>query len=164
MGLLDRLKSRLSRTRSAISDGISGLFRGGRTIDQTLLDELEELLYTSDLGPTATTVCADISRLHKRGEIKGEDDVRTALRSILLERLGEPAGEIVLAAQPTVILVVGVNGSGKTTSIAKIAKHLVDDGRSVVLGAADTFRAAADTQLRTWGDRVGVPVVSGAQG
>ena len=87
MGLFDRLRQRLTKTRAALSDGISGLFRGGRKIDQGLLDELEELLYTSDLGPVATQVAEELSRLHRRGEIHGEEDVRERLRELLLERV-----------------------------------------------------------------------------
>ena len=107
MGLFSRLKQRLTKTRSAISDGLSGLFRGGRPIDEALLGELEELLYTSDLGPLATDLVAELTRLHGRGELKGEDDVRSALRSMLLERIDQEGGEVDLDAQsPTVILVV----------------------------------------------------------
>lgn len=159
MGLLDRLKQRLVRTRTAISDGISGLFRGGRPIDQGLLDELEELLFTSDLGPTASAVCERLGRMHKRGEIKGEEDVRRSLHAILLERLAQPAREPGLDHRPTVILVVGVNGSGKTTTIAKLAHRFQAQGKKVLLGAGDTFRAAAAEQLQIWADRNGAPIV-----
>jgi len=163
MGLFDRLKARLTRTRAAISDGISALFRGGRTIDDALLGELEELLYTSDLGPVATGITAELARLHKRGEIKGEEDVRLKLRGILLERLDQPPDELELADRPTVILIVGVNGSGKTTTIAKLAHRFRQQGKSVILGAGDTFRAAAADQLETWADRAGVPIVRSHQ-
>jgi fused signal recognition particle receptor len=162
MGLFDRLKDRLSKTRTVLSDGITGLFRGGRPIDQALLDELEELLYTSDLGPVAPVVTAELARLHKRGEVKGEEDVRDAMRSILLERLGGgalPSGEIALVAKPTVILVVGVNGSGKTTTIAKLGERFRKQGKSVLLGAGDTFRAAAADQLEIWAQRNGAAIV-----
>ncbi|MGD2019280.1 MAG: signal recognition particle-docking protein FtsY [Planctomycetota bacterium] len=160
MGLLDRFKQRLSRTRDAISDGISGIFRGGREIDQQLLDELEELLYTSDLGAIASDLIAELSRLHKRGELKGEDDVRAAMRGKLLELLGDcgrPEPEF--DQQPTVILVVGVNGSGKTTSIAKLAHRFQGQGKKVLLGAGDTFRAAAADQLQIWAERNGAEIV-----
>jgi fused signal recognition particle receptor len=159
MGLFDRLKERLTKTRTAISDGISGLFRGGRPIDQALLDELEQLLYTSDLGPIATTVTAELSRLHKRGELEGEEDVRRALREILLERLSGASGEIEIANKPTVVLVVGVNGSGKTTTIAKLGARFRAQGKSVLLGAGDTFRAAAADQLEIWAKRNGAELV-----
>ncbi len=163
MGLLDRLKSRLTRTRSALSDGISAIFRGGRSIDGGLLDELEELLFTSDLGPVATSVTDELARLHKRGEIKGEEDVRSRLRETLLEKLDQPPGELDFSLKPLVILVVGVNGSGKTTTIAKLAHRFREMGLSVILGAGDTFRAAAADQLETWADRAGVELVRSHQ-
>lgn len=160
MGLFSRLKQRLTRTRTALSDGLAGLFKGGRTIDQVLLGELEELLYTADLGPLATELCAEIERLHKRGELKGEEDVRVALRAKLLETLQHEDGELDLeVAKPTVILVVGVNGSGKTTSIAKLAHRFKQQGKSVLLGAADTYRAAAADQLEVWSKRNGADLV-----
>ena len=164
MGLFDRLKQRLSRTRSAISDGISALFRGGRPIDATLLGELQALLYTSDLGPLAGELCEELARLHKRGELKGEEDVRVRLRSLLLERLRQESAEIAFTHEPTVILVVGVNGSGKTTSIAKLAHRFRAQGRSVLLAAGDTFRAAAADQLEIWAQRNGVGIVRGKPG
>lgn len=159
MGLFDRLKERLGKTRAALSDGISGLFRGGRPIDDALLAELEEMLYTADLGPVAAQVTAELSRLHKRGEVKGEDDVRVALRRILYERIRQEDGEIQLVKKPTVILVVGVNGSGKTTSIAKLAHRFQKQGKKVLLGAGDTFRAAAADQLDIWAQRNGCEIV-----
>ena len=159
MGLLDRLKQRLSRTREKLSDGISSLFRGGRAIDQALLDELEELLYTSDLGPIATELVESLSRMHKRGELKGEDDVREHLRTTLLGRIDQEGGEYTITAHPTVILVVGVNGSGKTTSIAKLAHRFKTQGKSVLLAAGDTFRAAAADQLEIWAQRNGADIV-----
>jgi len=164
VGLLDRLKQRLTRTRGAISDGISGIFRGGRAIDAELLSELETLLYTSDLGPLAASLVAELARAHKRGEVKGEEDVRTRLRALLLERLAQETSEVPLVQRPTVILVVGVNGSGKTTSIAKLAHRFRSQGRSVLLGAGDTFRAAAADQLEIWAERNGVPIVRGKAG
>jgi fused signal recognition particle receptor len=164
VGLLDRLKQRLTRTRGALSDGIAGLFRGGRPIDEQLLSELEQLLATSDLGPLSATLVAELARAHKRGEIKGEEDVRQRLRDVLLERLAQEPGEIQFQERPSVILVVGVNGSGKTTSIAKLAHRFRAQGRTVLLGAADTFRAAAADQLEIWAERNGVPIVRGKPG
>ncbi len=160
MGLFDRFKKRLGKTRAVISDGLTGLFRGGRPIDQDLLDELEELLYTSDLGPVAGILTAELARLHKRGELKGEEDVRRCLRDTLLERLdAAPAEETFFQNTLTVILVVGVNGSGKTTSIAKLANRFKNQGKKVILGAADTFRAAAADQLEIWAERNGSDIV-----
>jgi fused signal recognition particle receptor len=167
MGLFDRLKQRLTKTREALSDGLSALFRGGRPIDQALLDEVEELLYTSDLGPLATELVAELARLHKRGELKGEDDVRDAMRNKLLEKLSGDTrapgiaanGDPDFTTKPTVILVVGVNGSGKTTSIAKLGHRYRQMGRSVLLAAGDTFRAAAADQLEIWAKRNGADIV-----
>ncbi len=159
MGLFDRLKERLTRTRQVLSDGISGLFRGGRPIDQALFDELEELLYSADLGPVAREVTVELARLHKRGEVLGEDDVRSAMRRILLEKVRQEDAEIEIVKKPTVILVVGVNGSGKTTSIAKLAHRFQNQGHKVLLGAGDTFRAAAADQLEIWATRNGCEIV-----
>jgi len=160
MGVFARLKSRLGKTREAIGDGISGLFRGGREIDEGLFSELEELLWTSDLGPIAAELCEELARLHRRGELHGEDDVRAHLRSLLSERLDEVALEpSAPASGPLIVLVVGVNGSGKTTSIAKLAHRFQEQGKSVLLGAADTFRAAAADQLEVWAERNDVRIV-----
>lgn len=164
MGLFDRLKAKLTKTRQALSDGISGLFKGGRAIDDGLLGELEELLYTSDLGPLATEIVEFLSRAHRRGEIKGEEDVRRLMREHLLQRLDQEGGEIEIKNHPTVILVVGVNGSGKTTSIAKLAHRFAGKGHKVLVGACDTFRAAAADQLEIWAGRSGASIVRKSEG
>lgn len=167
MGLFDRLKSSLTRTREALSDGISQLFRSGRPIDEELLGELEALLFQADLGPIATEVMAEVDRLHARGEIKGEDEVRAVLREVLLGFVapeGLATGEIELPAKPTVVMVVGVNGSGKTTTIAKLAHRMQSQGKSVLLAACDTFRAAAAEQLEIWARRNDAPLVRGKEG
>ena len=160
MGVLARLASRLGRTRAVIGDGISGLFHGGRKIDAELMGELEELLWTSDLGPIAGELCEELARLHRRGELHGESDVRAHLRSLLAERLDavvqDPAGP---DSGPMIVLVVGVNGSGKTTSIAKLTHRFKRQGKRVLLGAADTFRAAAAEQLEVWAKRNEVHIV-----
>ena len=164
MGLFDRLKSRLTKTRAALSDGITSLFKGGRAIDAQLLGELEELLYTADLGALAVDLVADVERAHKRGDVKGEEDVRARLKQSLLERLQPEALPLELPHQPTVVLVAGVNGSGKTTSIAKLAHHFTSQGKKVLLGAGDTFRAAAADQLEVWAGRTGAAIVRGPEG
>lgn len=169
MALLDRLKRRLTKTREAISDGITGLFRGGRAMDDAALLELEELLYTSDLGPVASEVVEELGRLHKRGEVKDEADVRAALQDALLERLQGEGGELPLRHadgrdEPFVVLIVGVNGSGKTTSIAKLAHRFASQGRRVLVGACDTYRAAAAEQLSIWADRSEVEIVKKGEG
>jgi len=160
MGVFARLTARLGRTREAIGDGISGLFRGGREIDNALFNELEELLWTSDLGPIAGELCEELKRLHRRGELKGEEDVRAHLRSQLAGRLDETAADPAQPdAGPLVVLIVGVNGSGKTTSIAKLGHRFTEQGKRVLLGAADTFRAAAADQLEVWAERNGADIV-----
>lgn len=154
------LRDRLSRSRSALSASLGGLF-GASSINDSVWDELEDALVAADVGPgTASEI---VSGVRSRKPTTGED-ARLALEQELVSVLDRSDRALNLSSRPSVVVVVGVNGTGKTTSIAKIAKHLVDEGSLVVLGAADTFRAAADTQLRTWGDRVGVPVVSGDQG
>ena len=167
MGLFDRLKARLGKTREVLSDGVSALFRGGRAVDKALLAELEELLYASDLGPVAAELMAEINRLATRGEIKGEDEVRSVLREVLLgflKPVGRSGGEYEVTAQPTVILVAGVNGSGKTTTIAKLAQRFQARGKTVLLGACDTFRAAAIEQLEIWANRNNAPIVRAKSG
>jgi fused signal recognition particle receptor len=164
MGLLDRFRKRLSHTRTAISDGIAGLFQGGREMNEGLLDDLEELLYTSDLGPIATEILDDLRRRHRRGSLQGEDDVRTALRETLLGFLQTEGAEVQLDRKPTVILVVGVNGSGKTTTIAKLAHRYHAMGHHVLVGACDTYRAAAAEQLEIWAGRGGVEIVRKEEG
>jgi len=164
MGLLDRIKTRLVRTRSALSDGIAGLFRGGRAMDAALVGELEALLYSADLGPLARELIEDLERRHKRGEIRGEEDVRASLRSSLLERLQAPVPEDAPAVKPWVILIVGVNGSGKTTSIAKLAHRFAARGQAVLVGACDTYRAAAADQLAIWAERSAVQIVRKEEG
>ena len=164
MGLLERLSARLGRTRTALSDGIAGLFRGGRPMDADTLAGLEELLYTADLGPVTVEVVGELERRHRRGEIRGEADVRAALRAALLERLGGEHGEPALEANPTVVLVVGVNGSGKTTTIAKLAHRFHRMGKHVLVGACDTYRAAASDQLAIWAERSEVEIVSRGEG
>ena len=164
MGLLDRLKNRLTKTRTAISDGLSGLFRGGREIDDELLSELEDVLYTADLGTLASELVQQATRKHRRGELKGEEQLREFLRAELLERLQTETAELAVTAQPTVVLVVGVNGSGKTTSIAKLSSHFVQAGRKVGIAACDTFRAAAADQLEVWAGRTGAELVRSNEG
>ena len=149
MGVFDRLRSRLGRTRTALADGVSGLFRGGREIDAALLDELEEILYNADLGVVASELVEDLKRGHRRGELHGESDVRAALRRALLERLPTEWGEIPFEANPTVILVVGVNGSGKTTSIAKLAHRFHEQGKHAE--AEILYRQALDVARRALG-------------
>lgn len=154
------LRSQLARTRTAIGAGLGSLLRTD-TLDDAFWDELEEALIAADLGVrTAAAVVADVRKQRPRD---GEA-ARKMLEEALIEEMSGRNRALHIDGSPAVILVVGVNGTGKTTSIAKIAGLLAENGQTAVLGAADTFRAAADEQLRTWARRVGVDVVSGAPG
>lgn len=164
-GWFQRLKSGLSRSTNSISSGIGDIFTK-RKLDDASLEELEELLITSDLGVgTAARVSKVLSSQRFEKEV-APDEVRRALAGEIADILAPVAKplEISPANKPHVILMVGVNGTGKTTTIGKIAKQLKDSGKSVMLAAGDTFRAAAIEQLQIWGERVGVPVVAGKVG
>ena len=160
----NRLKAGLSRSSSRLGDGIAGIF-SKRRLDDEALEELEELLITADLGPAiAARLVADLAGTRFDKEVTPAA-VRDALAQDIA-RLIEPVVQPLAldpTARPHVVLVVGVNGSGKTTTIGKLAKLYRDDGRSVMLAAGDTFRAAAVEQLVIWGDRIGAPVVTPAQ-
>ena len=164
-GWLARLREGLSRTSSRLSDGISGIF-SGRKLDDAALEDLEDLLITSDLGVgTAAKLSAELARTRFDKEVSA-DDIRKALSAqvtAILEPVAKPL-TIDPSHRPHIILVTGVNGSGKTTTIGKLAKRLKEDGKSVMLAAGDTFRAAAIEQLKIWGERSGSPVVSTNQG
>ncbi len=153
----ESLRRRLDKTRRALGDRLNSLLRRGE-LDSTFWAELEESLIAADMGVAASTrVAAGVKSRHPE---TGEQ-ARTALCEELLALLGDKDRSLNTDGTPAVVLVVGVNGSGKTTTIAKLASILKDEGNSVLLGSADTFRAAADTQLRTWASRIGVPVVGG---
>lgn len=154
------LETRLSKSRSAFGGALRSVL-GRQTMDQEFWDSLEEVLIGSDVGVTASA--AIVERVRNGGPSTPED-ARRLLRDEVLSALSGRDRELHLVGGPAVVMVVGVNGTGKTTSIAKIAKRLDDMGATPLLGAADTFRAAADTQLRTWADRVGVDIVSGQEG
>lgn len=156
----DGLRRRLAATRQALGDRLGSAFRKD-TLDGEFWDDLEDSLVAADVG--VATATAVVAATRQRAPQSG-DEAREALTEALVQILDGRDRSVAFAGQPSVVLVVGVNGSGKTTSIAKLAGHLKDDGHSIVLGAADTFRAAAETQLRTWADRVGVEVVGGDAG
>jgi fused signal recognition particle receptor len=154
-----KLLKALKKTRDVLTTGLARLFKG-RQLDDAFLDELEELLYNSDLGPLGTKIVDELKISYKKKEIKETEEVPAFLRVKLLEMMAGCEGEITRAATgPTVILVVGVNGAGKTTSIAKLANHLKKEGNTVLLGAGDTFRAAAVEQLTLWSERLGIEIV-----
>jgi fused signal recognition particle receptor len=164
-GWLARLRAGLSRTSSRLSDGIGGIF-SGRKLDDTALEELEDLLITSDLGvETAAKLSAELARTRFDKEVSA-DEIRGALATEVASILAPVARPLIAdpAHRPHIILVTGVNGSGKTTTIGKLAKRLTEDGNSVMLAAGDTFRAAAIEQLKIWGERTGCPVVATSQG
>ncbi len=160
-GFFMRLRKGLSRSSSRMSDGITGIFTKARLDDETL-EELEDLLIASDLGvETAADVAVALGEGRYDKEI-APDEVKDALARIIAERLTPVAQplEIGAAAKPHVILMVGVNGSGKTTTIGKLAAQFIADGKRVVLTAGDTFRAAAVEQLKVWGTRTGAGVIA----
>jgi fused signal recognition particle receptor len=154
------LRDRLAKSRGAFVSSLSGLF-SSEHLDADAWEELEDALVLVDVGPaTASQIVESV----KSSNPETGEEARVLLERELVNVLAGKDRSLHLDGSPAVIVVVGVNGTGKTTSIAKIANDLVGSGSTVVLGAADTFRAAADKQLRTWGDRVGVPVVTGSQG
>jgi len=166
--IFEKLKAGLKKTRDKFSSGLKSLLSLGRNLDEELLEELEERLMTSDMGPTtAMALMEHLTASYKNREIKTTDEVIPFLKSRLLHMLREEAEETSLtlaASPPTVILVVGVNGTGKTTSIAKLAYHFHGLGKKVVLAAGDTFRAAAVEQLTIWSKRIGCEIIKHSQG
>lgn len=160
-----KLVRALRKTRELLSTGLARLFTMGRKLDEEFLEELEEVLYESDLGPVGTKVVEQLQEAWKRREVVEVEQVPEFLRQRLISMLDGSEGALVPAATPpTVVLIVGVNGSGKTTSIAKLAAHLRGQGHSVMLGAGDTFRAAAVEQLTLWSERLGIPIIKQATG
>jgi len=162
-GLFARLKAGLTRTRSGITDGLADLVLGKKAIDDDVLDEIETLLLTSDVGVEATQqIVTDLTGRIQRKQLNDADALFAALRedmAAILAPSTEPL-DIDTGATPFVILMVGINGAGKTTTIGKLAKKFQNDGKSVMLAAGDTFRAAAVEQLQEWGRRNDVAVVA----
>ncbi|MGA2186227.1 MAG: signal recognition particle-docking protein FtsY [Bryobacteraceae bacterium] len=160
-GLLDRLKAGIQKTRSGLLDRLEDALAGRKEIDAAVLDEIEETLYTADIGVATTTEI--IERLRERVErhLLGDgDELKRLIREHLLEVLeGSERPMPHVAEPPAVVMVVGVNGSGKTTTIGKLARRYQTEGRKVLLCAADTFRAAAIEQLEVWGQRTGTDVI-----
>ncbi|PWC36606.1 cell division protein FtsY [Azospirillum sp. TSO35-2] len=160
-GWFAKLKEGLSKSSSKLTDGITGIFTK-RKLDDEALEELEELLITADLGPaTAAKVTAELARTRFGKEVSPEE-VKVTLAAEVAKIVGPVAKPLELdpALAPHVILVVGVNGTGKTTTIGKLARQFKAEGKSVMLAAGDTFRAAAVSQLKIWGERTGCPVVA----
>jgi len=167
-GRLERLRGRLAKSQNAFGRSMLGLLGGG-DLDEDSWEEVEDTLLVSDLGPTTTaSVTEHLRSAMAAGRVRNEAQARAVLRQVLIEELNPAFDRSIKALpradKPSVLLVVGVNGTGKTTTVGKLARVLVADGRRVVLGAADTFRAAAADQLQTWASRVGAEVVRGAEG
>ena len=158
MGLLDKLKKGLEKTRNALVGGVDNIFSGGRALDEETLEELEELLISSDIGVGTSTSIIESLR-EKEGEIRKAGSPRDFLKVRMSGLLGSPKPLVIFGEKPFVILTVGVNGTGKTTTIGKLASRFTGEGRSVILAAADTFRAAAIEQLEIWAQRSGAQII-----
>jgi fused signal recognition particle receptor len=166
-GLFSRLKNQLSKTRRNFNDGLASLVLGKKEIDQDLLDDLEMLLLTADVGVDATDhIIQNLTDQVSRKELKDPHALVDSLKILLRQMLAPVSAPLEIDTQktPFVILMVGVNGVGKTTTIGKLAKQFQSQGKSVMLAAGDTFRAAAVEQLQTWGERNNVPVIAQGSG
>lgn len=164
MGLFGKIKQGLQKTKNSISDGITSIVNSFTKIDEELFEELEEMLVMSDMGvATSTEICDLLRKKVKENGVTDPSLIKTYMHDIIVDMLGEDKG-LNLESKPSVILVIGVNGVGKTTSIGKLANNLKKEGKSVVLGAADTFRAAAIDQLAVWADRANVTMVKSVEG
>ena len=167
-GRLERLRGRLAKSQNAFGRSMLGLLGGG-DLDEASWEEVEDTLLIADLGPVTTASVIEHLRVKMAASnVRSEAEARAVLREVLIAELGPGLDRSIRALphadKPSVLLVVGVNGTGKTTTVGKLARVLVADGRRVVLGAADTFRAAAADQLQSWAARVGAEVVRGAEG
>ncbi len=161
-----RVKEGLSKTRQAIGGALTRLIGGGRAIDRTFLEQLEETLLAADIGVTKTEeIVAELQRRYKAGEVAKGEDLLAYLKQTLRAELAAPAEEITwVTPGPTVVLIVGVNGAGKTTTIGKLAKRWKDQGKRVIIAAGDTYRAAAIEQLSIWATRAGVDIIKSHDG
>ncbi|MBR5121893.1 MAG: signal recognition particle-docking protein FtsY [Oscillospiraceae bacterium] len=163
MGLFDKLKAGLTKTKESLMGNINSLFTGSK-IDDDFYDELEEILILSDIGArTSEDIVTKLKAKAKAEKLSDTEQVRQALKEIIAEMLGEDS-EIDLSTTPSVILVIGVNGVGKTTTIGKLSYQLKNQGKKVLVAAADTFRAAAIDQLQVWCDRAGVDIIKHKEG
>ena len=164
MGFFDKIKEGLKKTRDSITGQIDTMLNSFTKIDEELFEELEELLIMGDVGvATSAKICEELRVRVKKNGVTNPSEVRGLLQEIVSEMLSG-GQELQLTTKPSVILIIGVNGVGKTTTIGKLAAKLSREGRKVILGAADTFRAAAIDQLQVWADRADVPMVKHAEG
>jgi fused signal recognition particle receptor len=165
MGFFDKLKQGLSKTKESFNEKINNVFKNFRKVDEDLLDELEEALIMSDVGmETSVKIIDNLRDKIKTEKIEDADLVKQALREQMQEILDSVDSDLKLETKPSVILFVGVNGVGKTTSIGKIANNLRKEGKKVIVAAADTFRAAAVEQLEVWANRANVQLVKRPEG
>ncbi len=165
MGFFDKIKSGMAKTRSALSNTLGSVFSGFSEIDDDFYDELEESLILADLGVETATKAADhLRKAVKEQHLKTPEEAKSALKDILVEMLNVGDTALNLSTTPSVVLVIGVNGVGKTTTIGKIANGLVAQGKKVLLVAGDTFRAAAADQLEIWAGRTGADIVRQHEG
>ena len=165
MGFFDKIKAGLTKTRDALADTLGSVFSGFSEIDDDFYDELEESLILADLGVDTAVKTADrLRKVVREQHLKTTEEAKTALKEILVEMLNVGDTELNLSTTPSVILVIGVNGVGKTTTIGKIATRLVNEGKNVLLVAGDTFRAAAADQLEIWAERSGADIVRQQEG
>lgn len=165
MGFFDKLKNGLGKTRNNFNEKINSVFSSFRKVDEELLEELEEILIMSDIGvDTSVEIISKLRERIKKEKIEDEEGVKTALKEEMQKILDEVDNSLKLNTTPSVILVVGVNGVGKTTTIGKIANKLRLEGKKVIVAAADTFRAAAVEQLEIWANRANVDIVKKEEG
>ena len=165
MGFFEKLKNGMNKTKESFDQKINNVFSSFRKVDEEFLDELEEILIMSDIGlDTSVKIINNLRMRLKKENIKDEEEVKQALRDEMKKILDVADVSLNLNTKPSVILVIGVNGVGKTTSIGKIANRLAKDGKKVVVAAADTFRAAAVEQLEIWANRAGAEIVKREKG
>ena len=165
MGFFDKLKQGLNKTKESLNEKINNVFSNFRKVDEDFLEELEEALIMSDIGiETSTKIISNLRDKIKKEKIEDEEQVKEALREEIENILEISDNSLKLETKPSVILVIGVNGVGKTTSMGKMAARLARDGKKVVVAAADTFRAAAVEQLEIWAKRAGAEIVKREEG
>ena len=165
MGFFNKLKEGLGKTRNNFNDKINDVFSSFRKVDEDLLEELEEILIMSDIGfETANNIITKLRERIKKEKISDTEEIKKALKEEMKAILDKTDNSLKLETKPSVVLVVGVNGVGKTTSIGKIANKFRKEGKKVILAAADTFRAAAVEQLEIWANRASVDIVKKEEG